>query len=206
MSRNGKINYNDMTNKNVGDNFSLFQRIKKYRYLNVILFWLRWFYPKSKGIPLVFLLYYFIPQKILRINGNVLWPVHFTSKVSFRKNIKIGNRTAPGLSPGCYIQGRGGIIIGNNVRIAPNVGIISSNHRLEDYDLWDEIQPIEIGDNVWIGMNSVILQGVKIGDNVVIGCNSVVNKDIPANSIAAGNPCRIIKEKGPYIGRDYSKM
>ena len=53
---------------------------------------------------------------------------------------------------------------------------------------------VTIGDNVWLGGNAVILPGVTIGDNVVIGAGSVVTKDIPANVIAAGNPCRVIRE------------
>lgn len=55
-------------------------------------------------------------------------------------------------------------------------------------------KPIEIGDNVWIGGNVVVLPGVKIGNNSVIGAGSVVNKDIPENTIAVGNPCRSIKK------------
>ena len=54
-------------------------------------------------------------------------------------------------------------------------------------------------------MNSVVLPGVKIADNVVIASNSVVTKDSPSNSTAAGNPCTVVKEKEPYMGKDYSK-
>ena len=54
--------------------------------------------------------------------------------------------------------------------------------------------PVSIGKNCWIGAGAIILPGVQIGDNVVIGAGSVVTKDIPANVVAAGNPCRIIKE------------
>ncbi len=55
-------------------------------------------------------------------------------------------------------------------------------------------RPITIGDNVWIGAHTCVLPGVTIGDNCVIGAGSVVNKDIPARSLAAGNPCRVIRE------------
>ena len=164
-------------------------------------------FPKCRGInPLHILYISFIPQKILRINGSVPWPVHFTSRVLYHQRIKIGKRTAPGFNSCCYIQGRNGIIIGNNVRIGPGVGLISANHNLNDYDKWDKTEPIRIGDNVWIGMNSVVLPGVKIGSNVVIGANSVVDKDIPDNSIALGNPCRVVKRKPDYTGFDYSKL
>ena len=149
-------------------------------------------------------MYAFFPQKILRINGNIPWPVHFTSKIFYHKNIKIGKRSMPGMNINCYIQGKNGIIIGNNLRMGPGVGLISANHVLDDYDKHEKNRPIVIGDNVWIGMNSVILPGVTIGDNVVIGAGSIVTSDIPSNSIAAGNPCRVLREKPPYHGKDYS--
>lgn len=180
--------------------------IKKLEKLEFFFLWLRLFYPKSKGIGFLYLLYFFVPQKLFRINGRIPWPVHFTSRILYYKKIQVGNCSAPGMSGSCYIQGRNGIIIGHNVRMGPGVGLISANHDLNDYDRWPETPPIRIGDNVWIGMNTVVLPGAKIGDNVVIGSNSVVNKDIPPNSIAAGNPCKIIKEKAPYQGKDYSKL
>ena len=167
--------------------------------------WLRWFYPKSRGLSFIYLLWCFLPQKVLRINGPVPWPVHFTSRVLYWRNIEVGAMCAPGLNSGCYVQGRGGIVIGDNLRMGPGVGLISSNHELDDYDLGTAGPPIRIGSNVWIGMNAVVLPGVSIGDNVVIGAGSVVRADIPADSIAAGNPCRVLREKSPYRGRDYGQ-
>ena len=177
--------------------FDLFEK------LNFLFFPFRWFYPRAKGVNPVHLLFQFIPQKIFRINGNVPWPVHRTSLVLHHKKIKVGNNSPVGINIGCYIQGKGGIEIGHNCRVGPNVGIISANHSLEDYDRWVKVSPIVIGDNVWIGMNVVILPGVKIGDNVVIGSNSTVNNDIPDNSIAIGNPWKVVKEKSPYKGKTY---
>ncbi|MCC8173352.1 MAG: sugar O-acetyltransferase [Odoribacter sp.] len=92
------------------------------------------------------------------------------------------------------------VIIGDNVMIAPNVGIYTAAHPVEadrrnsgmEYAL-----PVTIGNNVWIGANSVILPGVEIGENTVIGAGSVVTKSIPANTIAVGNPCRVLKEIPP---------
>ena len=168
--------------------------------------WLKLFYPKAQGIHFVYLAYVFIPQKILRINGGVPWPVHFTSRVLYHQNISVGNRTAPGLNSNCYIQGRNGIELGHNVRIGPGVGLISANHDIDDYDRWPLCKSLKVGDNVWIGMNTVVLPGVQIGDNVVIGANSVVNRNIPSNSIAAGGPCRVIRSKSPYKGKDYSRL
>jgi len=166
--------------------------------------WLKFFYPKAVGVPIAFQLYFFFPQKILRINGRVPWPMHPTSRILFYKNIQVGNRCTPGMNSGCYIQARNGIRLGHNVRIGPGVGLISAGHSIDDYDVHENEPPILIGNNVWIGMNAVILPGVKIGNNVIIGAGSVVTTDIPENSIAAGNPCKVIKEKGPYQGFDYA--
>ena len=88
------------------------------------------------------------------------------------------------------------VTFGNNVQIGPNCGIYTSGHPLdkEERRKVEFAKPIKIGNDVWIGGNVVVLPGVTIGDNVVIGAGSVVNKDIPSNSIAVGNPCKVIKE------------
>lgn len=143
-------------------------------------------------------------QKLLGFNRSVPWPVHPSSTVSSWKNIKRKDwKLNPGYSIGNYIQAINGIEFGSNVYVGPNVVIVSSNHDIDDYDLHVKTKPISIGSNVWIGANSVILPGVKIGDNVIIGAGSIVNIDIPDNSIAAGNPCKVIREKAPYQGKFY---
>ncbi len=91
----------------------------------------------------------------------------------------------------------GKVRIGDNVQIAPNVSIYTAGHpvhpesRNSGYEYGIDIT---IGDNVWIGGSVTILPGVTIGDNAVIGAGSVVTKDIPADVIAAGNPCRVIRK------------
>ncbi len=174
--------------------------------LDFLFIGLKLFYPRFKGLKNYYLLFFFFPQKILRINGSCFWPVHFTSRVLFSKNIKLGINSAPGLSNGCYVQAKNGIVIGNNLRMGPNVGLISANHNPDDYDQWLKTDSIKIGDNVWIGMGVVIMPEVQIGDNVIIAANSVVTKDIPSNTIAAGIPCKVIKNKAPYLGKDYGKV
>lgn len=179
----------------------IWQETKLQRFLNKIDFLFvgfRLFYIRFRGMKNYYLTFFFFPQKILRINGSCKWPVHFSSRVLFAKKIKAGNNSAPGLSNGCYVQAKNGIIIGNNLRMGPGVGLISANHNPDNYDQWIKSDPIIIGNNVWIGMNSVILPGVEIGSNVIIAANSVVNKDIPENSVTAGNPAIVIREKKPY--------
>jgi acetyltransferase-like isoleucine patch superfamily enzyme len=89
------------------------------------------------------------------------------------------------------------VTIGDNCQLAPNVAIYTAGHpvhpdsRNSGYEYGIEIT---IGNNVWVGGNTVILPGVHIGDCCVIGAGSVVTKDIPAWSIAAGNPCRVIRK------------
>ena len=85
---------------------------------------------------------------------------------------------------------------GNNVFIAPNCGFYTAGHPIDAKRRNQGLEyakPIEVGNDVWIGGNVVVLPGVKIGNNCVIGAGSVVNKDIPNNSLAVGNPCRVIK-------------
>jgi len=168
-----------------------------------IFFWLSWFYPRAKGIPTSHQLYFFFHQKVLRKHGNIPWPAHRLSRILYWKNITTGNRCAPGMNAFCYIQARNGIILGNNVRIGPGVGLISAGHDLDDYDQHTETKPIRIGNNVWIGMNSVVLPGISIGNNVAIGAGSIVTSDIPSNSVAVGNPCKVIKKKAAYKGHEY---
>lgn len=86
---------------------------------------------------------------------------------------------------------------GDNVFIAPNCGFYTSGHPLNveiRNSGLEYAKPIKVGNNVWIGGNVIVLPGVNIGDNVVIGAGSVVNKDIPANVVAVGNPCKVIKK------------
>ena len=93
----------------------------------------------------------------------------------------------------------GEVFIGDHVMIGPNVTIATAAHPVEPSLRKKALQfncPVHIGNNVWIGANVVILPGVTIGDNTVIGAGSVVTKDIPANVVAVGNPCRVLREIG----------
>lgn len=88
------------------------------------------------------------------------------------------------------------VTIGDNVFIAPNVGIYTAGHPFDVEQRVNGLEyayPVTIGNNVWIGGHVAILPGVTIGDNTVIGAGSIVTKDIPSNVLAVGNPCRVIR-------------
>ena len=99
-------------------------------------------------------------------------------------------------------------VMSNLVMIGPNVTIATAGHPI-DPDLRRDVAqfniPVRIGDNVWIGANSVVLPGVTIGENSVIGAGSIVTKDIPANVVAVGNPCRVLREVGQHDKEYYFK-
>ena len=146
--------------------------------------------------------YWFI-QKVLGFNREAYWPMHPSSLVSGVKNISIGIGTAPGLSPGCYIQGLGKIEIGDYTIIAPNVGIVSANHSLYDYT--EHVKgSVKIGRYCWIGMNAVILPGVVLGDHTVVAAGTVVTRSFEDGyCVIAGNPARCLKllEKDKCVER-----
>lgn len=152
--------------------------------------------------------YYYCSQiphkgKDLRIHGRV--------KILAPHRMIIGDfcRIGKGTFLFCY----GGLTIGNNVQFSRNITVYTANHDFNSdvlpYNNEYIIEPVTIGNNVWIGMNTSILPGVTIGDNAIIGMNAVVTKDIPANAIVVGNN-RIIryrsteqlkKSEGRYFGQ-----
>ncbi len=97
---------------------------------------------------------------------------------------------------GCYFQcWRGKIKIGKGSYIAPNVGIITQNHDLQDLDTHAEAKDVVLGQKCWIGMNSIILPGVILGDKTIVGAGSVVTKSfVNGNCVIVGNPAKIIRD------------
>ena len=96
----------------------------------------------------------------------------------------------------CVVLDGAKVTIGSNVFFAPNVQIYTANHPLEAElrKTLENALPISIGDDCWIGGNSVICPGVNIGNGCVIGAGAVVTKDIPDNSLAVGNPAKVIRK------------
>lgn len=125
---------------------------------------------------------YFFFQKILRINGSVPWPVDFRSKIIGWESIKKGIMCDPGDMPGVYINGSGGLVLGDNVSIAANTIIVTTNHYKYDHRQISNTKGISIGNNVWIGGNCSILPGTVIGDEVTIGAGCVISGHIPSKT------------------------
>jgi len=111
--------------------------------------------------------------------------------------IQIGNRVSIGYN--CVLHGMGGILIGDDVLLSPGVHLYAQDHGIKFGEFINKQKnipkPIVIGNDVWIGANSVICGGVQIGNGCVIGAGSVVTKNPPDNEIWAGNPAIKIKER-----------
>lgn len=133
--------------------------------------------------------------------------------VDYGENIHLGNNCE--INMNCVFLDCNTITLGDNCGIGPNVQIYAVSHPIDPTErLNKNIQapmgawkisskPITLGNNVWVGGGSIILQGVTIGDNTTIAAGSVVTKSIPANCVAAGNPCKVIKELDttpPFFG------
>lgn len=113
----------------------------------------------------------------------------------YGKHIRVGKRFFANFN--FTVLDEAYVTIGDDCFIGPNVSIYTACHSTDPMERnsrreWAE--PVTIGNNVWIGGSVTILPGVTIGDNVTIGAGSVVVKDIPSNTIAAGNPCKVVKQ------------
>ncbi|MDF2152694.1 sugar O-acetyltransferase [Vibrio sp. CAU 1672] len=116
-------------------------------------------------------------------------------RCDYGANIKLGQNFYANFN--CTILDVAEVRIGDNVLLAPNVQLYTAGHPVDVKARVEEgVEfglPISIGDNVWLGGGVIVCPGVTIGANSVIGAGSVVTKDIPANVVAAGNPCRVLR-------------
>lgn len=113
----------------------------------------------------------------------------------YGKQISVGKRFFANFNFTVLDEAR--VTIGDDCFIGPNVSIYTACHStdpVERNSRREWAMPVTIGNSVWIGGSVTILPGVTIGDNVTIGAGSVVTRDIPSNSIAVGNPCKVIKK------------
>lgn len=113
----------------------------------------------------------------------------------YGSNVHIGSNSFA--NTGCVFLDGATITIGDGVNIASGVQLITADHprepelRARDVEM---AKPIAIGDTAWIGAGAIVLPGISIGDGATVGAGSVVTRDLPANVVAAGNPCRVIRE------------
>ena len=116
-------------------------------------------------------------------------------RCDFGKQISVGKRFFANFNFTVLDEAR--VTIGDDCFIGPNVSIYTACHSTDPVERNNRQEwalPVSIGNNVWIGGSVTILPGVSIGDNVTIGAGSVVVSDIPPNTIAVGNPCRVVKK------------
>lgn len=144
-----------------------------------------------------------IMQKLLKNVGKNVW-IEPDFKCEFGKNITIEDDVY--INFGCVILDCAEVTIGSHSLLGPNIGLYAANHST---DATERInggcygKPIHIGKNVWLGGDVKVLPGVSIGNNTIIGTGSIVTKNIPANVIAAGNPCKVIREITDKDKTDY---
>lgn len=98
------------------------------------------------------------------------------------------------------------IEIGDNVVLAPRVHILAHDASTGLFNGYTKVANVKIGNNVFIGAGAIVLMGVNIGDNVIIGAGSIVIKDIPSNTVAAGNPAKVICTLEDYIKKENEDM
>ena len=134
-----------------------------------------------------------IKDIIRRITGEV------PTKVLIKRGLKVGENF--NRQQRCFIDPTHCFLIeiGNNVTFSIRVTLMAHDASTKNTLGYTKIGRVRIGNNVFIGANTTILPGVTIGDNVIIGANGVVTKDIPENSVAIGNPCRVIKDYNNYM-------
>jgi len=135
-------------------------------------------------------------QKILGFNRHVPWPCHHTMQINKAENLIFHPDNIDNFqSGGIYFQNpTATITLGKGSYIAPNTGFITRNHDPENLDNHLPASPIVLGENCWIGMNSVVLPGVTLGPNTIVGAGSVVTKSFPqGHVIIAGSPAKVIK-------------
>lgn len=142
----------------------------------------------------------YIREFVYRLRGE------YTTEKLIKMGMKVGKnfRRLNGviLDPShCWL-----IDIGDNVTLAPRVHILCHDASTKQFLNYTKIGKVKIGNNVFVGTESVILPNVKVGNNVIVGANSTISKDIPDNVVAAGNPAKVICSLEEYLERHKENM
>jgi maltose O-acetyltransferase len=124
--------------------------------------------------------------------NSIIWPPFHCV---YGKNIYLGDHVF--LNVLCTILDTNQVHIGNHAMIGPGVQIYTAAHHLQA-DMrnqgWEIAKPVVIEENVWLGGSAILLPGVTVGRNAVVGAGAVVTRDVPANTVVAGNPARVIRK------------
>jgi maltose O-acetyltransferase len=113
--------------------------------------------------------------------------------------IELGDRVT--FNFGCFVNGFGGLVFHDGANVGPYCMLHTANHNFDDPDRsvteqgWQDVGPMEIGRNAWIGMGSIVLPGVRIGEGCVVGAGSVVTRDLEDFTVAVGNPAKAIRSR-----------
>ena len=142
----------------------------------------------------------YLKELVYRLRGEYTTEKLVSMGMTVGKNFKRLNGVI--LDPGhCWL-----IEIGDNVTMAPRVHVLCHDASTKQFLDYTKIGRVTIGDNVFIGAESVILPGVTVGNNVIIGANSTVTHDIPENSVAVGSPARVICSLDEYLAKERVRM
>lgn len=142
----------------------------------------------------------YLKELVYRLRGEYTTEKLVSMGMTVGKNFKRLNGVI--LDPGhCWL-----IEIGDNVTMAPRVHILCHDASTKQFLDYTKIGRVTIGDNVFIGAESVVLPGVTVGNNVIIGANSTVTHDIPENSVAVGSPARVICSLDEYLKKEKARM
>lgn len=159
----------------------------------------RWFEGRLGGLCAIgweWVTYDAVARILLRQNVETTFPVSCRISTIKPENIEFHPDDLNNFqSYGIYYQALGKIKIGKGTYIGPNVGLITSNHDIENLDKHESPEAICLGKKCWIGMNSVILPGVILGDHTIVGAGAVVTKSfVEGHCVVAGNPAKKIRD------------
>lgn len=145
-------------------------------------------------------IYKWIRKHLLKVDDRSQLEIAIANGLKIGKNAAIMGGVI--IDPGhCFL-----IEIGDNVTLAPRVHVLAHDASTKRELNYTRIAPVKIGSDVFIGAGSIILPGVTIGNKCIIGAGSVVTKDIPENSVAVGNPCKVINTYDSYMNNNRDKL